>query len=284
MPNLLHQQKGLRIVQNDKNGFIVVTLHYTADPAKRSSLWKKEAAQGMSHAKFAQEYEIDYTALFGEKAFPEVKERRMEICVKSPFLEDWPRDLPMWGGFDYGAKNPSSFHVYTVVDKVIYALWELYEPCKNIIEFAKKMKECPYWRQLRYIAADPDIANLKHRDMTTGAATSVMHQFIQLGVTKLVPSTTDEQAWMATMRRHWQAQEVTFKIVEDSCPHMIAEFEDATYVTMTDRQLETQNYREQLVDRKNHALDDCKYFMNSQPSFRSTKVTLPNLVKSYAMR
>jgi hypothetical protein len=282
MPKLLHQQKGLRIVQNDKNGFIVVTLHYTADPKKRSAQWKKEAHQGLSPARFAQEYEIDYTALFGEKAFPEIKDRRMEICVKSPFVDGWPRSLPMWGGFDYGAKNPSSFHVYTVVDQVLYAIWELYEPCKNMIEFAKKMKACPYWDQLRYIAADPDIANLKRHDMGTGDATSVMNQFIQLGITKLVPSATDEAAWMAMMRKHWQAKDVTFKIIEETCPMMIAEFEDATYVSMTERQLETQNYREQLVDRKNHSLDDCKYFMNSQPSFRNTKIKLPNLVKSYA--
>jgi hypothetical protein len=50
---------------------------------------------------------------------------------------------------------------------------------------------------------------------------------------------------------------------------------------MSDRQLETQNYREAMVDRKNHAMDDCKYFMNSGASLKTRKVTLPVLVKRF---
>ena len=30
------------------------------------------------------------------------------------------------------------------------------------MEFAQKMRDCPYWERLRYIAADPHIADLRH--------------------------------------------------------------------------------------------------------------------------
>jgi hypothetical protein len=283
MPTLLHSQQGCSIVKNDHNGFTVVTLHYSADPKKRSPEWKREAAQGLSKAKFEQEYEISYDALMGERVFPEIKDRASDIIyAEGPFLEDhWPPDLPMWGGFDYGARNPSSFHVYTIHDKVLYAIWELYEPCKNILEFAQKMKDCPYWGQIKYIASDPDIFNLKQRDMKTGLPISVESQFRSLGVNKLLQGNTDEAGWIAQVQRRWQSPEVTFKI-HASCRNMITEFESSTYVSMSERQLETQNYREAMVDKKNHSLDDCKYFMNSCPNSNPRKVRLPGMVSQFS--
>lgn len=280
MPKIIHEETGLRIRQNDKNGFCVITLHFTADPRKRSKAWLTEAKQGMAPAKFEQEYNISYSAMFGEKVFPEIKDRKSEIVVECPFVEGWPRETPMWGGFDYGAKNPSSFHVYAIHDGILYAIWEMYKPCRNIIEFSKEMKDCPYWDQIRYIMCDPDMGSFKQRNMTTGEAATVLQQFLELGISKLVPGSNDEAGWLAAMRKHWGGEEITFKI-QENCAHMIREFEGATFVTMSERQLETQNYRESLVDKNNHALDDCKYFMNSATSVISRKIKLPVLVKRY---
>ena len=282
VPQLIHEQQGLKIVKNIRNGFIVASLYYYADPAKRSAEWKRAAAQGMSKSKFEQEYEINYSAMFGEKVFPEIKSRSTEIIVPTgPYIDDqWPTDIPMYGGFDYGARNPSSFHVYAIFDSIIYAVWELYEPCKNIIEFAEKMKACPYWNQLRYISSDPSIFDLHQRDMSTGMPSSVFDQLYQLGIHKLVKSSTDEAAWLAQMQKHWLGSEVTFKI-HKRCYQMIDEFEQATYIQMSDRQLEGQNYKEKLVDKHNHALDDCKYFMNSRPSLKTKRTTLPTPLTLY---
>jgi len=282
LAKLLHTQQGLKIVQNGQNGFVVATLHHTADPRKRSAAWRKEAAKGMSQAKFEQEFDISYDAMLGEKAFPEIKSRQSEIILHDgPFqFNDWPRSLPMWAGFDYGSRNPSSFHVYTAVDGILYAIWELYEPCKDIQAFSSALKACPYWDQIRYIAHDPSLNNYSQRDMRTGMMSTIGRQFIEMGISKLLQGNTDEQAWLSTMQKHWCGDEVTFKIMS-SCPKMIEEFENATYVSMTERQLETQNYREQLIDKQNHALDDCKYFMNSAPSLRSRKISLPNLAAKF---
>jgi hypothetical protein len=282
LAKILHTQPGLKIVQNERNGFVVCTLHYTADPRKRGSVWRAEAQQGLSQAKFEQEFEISYDAMLGEKVFPEIKNRHSEIVLKEgPYIyNQWPKDLVMWGGFDYGSRNPSSFHIYTIVDQICYVLWELYKPCKNIIEFAEDMKQCPFWDQIRYIACDPDIYTLKQRDMVTGGLTSVGQQLQQLGISKLTPGNTDEAAWLVQMQKHWCSPEITFKILE-CCPRMIEEFEAATYVGMSERQLETSDYREALTQKHNHALDDCKYFMNSMPNFKSRKIKLPNLAEQY---
>ena len=116
--------------------------------------------------------------------------------------------------------------------------------------------------------------------MATGLPISVESQFRSLGVNKLLKGNTDEQGWVTRVQKHWQAPQVTFKI-HASCRNMISEFEASTYVAMSDRQLETQNYREAMVDKRNHSLDDCKYFMNSCPS-STRKVRLPSMVQTYS--
>lgn len=285
MAKTIHEQQGLRIVQNEKNGFCVATLHFTADPKKRSPEWKAAARKGMSQAKYDQEFEISYDAFLGERVFPEIRERRSEIILREgPYeFNQWPKSLTMWAGFDYGTQNPSSMHVYTIVDGVTYAIWELYKPCKNILDFVEEMKACPFYNQLRWIAHDPDMNNRKQRDMASGATISVRTQFERLGITKWLSGSTDEQAWLSIMQRHWCGPEVTFKILE-SCPQLINELEGATYTSMTEKQLETQNYKEALVDKHNHAMDDLKYFMNANPSEVKRFVKIPSLVDTYGTR
>ncbi len=260
-PLLLHEQTGLRITKNLSNNFCVVTLHYTADPAKRSPAWKKEATQGMIPEKFAREYEIDYTAVMGAKVFPEVVSRKAEIVVPEPYPDFGP-DQRYWGGFDYGARNPSSFHVYTLVDGVLYSVWELFKPCKNVAQFAEEMKRFPYWHKIRYIAADPKIW-ARDQQHATGLV-SIQDLFMQAGVLNLVKGSQDEDAWIAMIRQFWSHEEPQFKIL-GCCPNQLREFESAIYINQSDRQLNSQAYQEKLADVDNHSLDDCKYFMLSRP-------------------
>jgi hypothetical protein len=279
MPKILHEQRGLKIVKNDKNKFCVVTLHYTADPAKRTKEWKNEASAGMHPAKFAQEYEIDYTALYGEKVFPEITAGKLKIVVNIPYPE-FPPTQVYWGGLDYGGRNPSSFHIYTIVDDVVYSIWELYEPCRNIPEFVQKMRECPYWDNIKYIAADPSIW-YKNQQTKQGALTSIYSLFVENKVNKLMQGITDEPAWVAMMRHHWQnLDEPTFRIF-DCCANQIREFEGAIYVSTSERLLQTQNYREAISDHNNHSLDDCKYFMNSRPRLARRDFKTPNVLKRW---
>jgi hypothetical protein len=279
-PEILHESEGLRIRRNRKNGFVVVTLFYFADPAKRSPEWREEAKSGLSGAEWAKEYEIEYTALFGEKVFPEIATHRNEIVVGSP-LPDVPDSAVCWGGLDYGARNPSSFHVYTILDGVTYAVWELYEPCKNIVEFCATLRSCPYYDRLRYIAADPTMLRNKTQQTKLGVVT-VGSLFEAEGIYKLIPGNIDETAWLGIMRDHWRNPgDPTFRIY-DCCPNMIREFEGAVFGSISERQQATVNkYSEEIVSKNNHALDDCKYFMNSNPMPTNTKLLLPKMYERW---
>lgn len=265
MPILLHEAQGLKIVKNDANSFIICTLHHTADPAKRETRWRREASAGMSPEKFAREYDIDYNATMGAKVFPQITSCRSEIVISDP-LPDFGPHVKYWGGFDYGIRNPTSFHVYTIVDGIIYAVWELYRPAPNIPEFVAHMKEFPYWHSIRHIAADPALWATTQQQ-TNGNPISVQDLFYKAGVRNMIKGiNSQEDAWITQITAHWQDQEnITFKILA-KCPNLIREFETAVYTNQSERQLLTQSYQERIADIDNHALDDCKYFMLSQPS------------------
>lgn len=280
-PEILHESTGLTIKRNTKNKFVVCTLFYFADPAKRSPEWEAEARTGMNEPQWRKEYLIDYTALFGEKVFPEIVTNRSLIVVNEPHPEI-DKNAICWGGFDYGSRNPSSFHVYTIINDVTYSVWELFEPCKNITEYAAKILACPWYLNLKYIAADPTFMNTKTQQVKGGVVT-VESLFVEEGVKKFIPGVRDEKAWLGIVRNHWKTpSDPTFRIF-DCCQNQIREFENAVFQSVTDKQAQTTNQYEEMGLKNNHSLDDCKYFMNSMPqaTIDSSKVKFKNMTSMW---
>ena len=268
MPELLYEGTGLRIVKNDGNKFIVASLHYTADPAKRTKEWKAEASAGMRPARWAKEYEMDYTALYGQRVFPEIALYRDKIVIQEPYI-DYSAMQTFWGGFDFGSRNPSAFYVYTLDEGVFTAVWELYEPCKNIGDLAGKILSCPYYSQIKYIACDPTIVNQKSRPNRYGNLVTLAELLGEHGLKKLIPGVTDETAWIEMMRRHWKnPEDPTFRI-RACCPNLIQEFENAVYVNQSDKDMLTQTYKESIEDVHNHGMDATKYAMLSRPKVQT---------------
>lgn len=263
MPQLLHQSTGLKIVKNDHNQFVVATLHHTADPAKRSEEWRREAAAGLTPEQAARELDIDYTAVMGAKVFPEITNYRDAIVVPEPWPDFGP-DARYYGGFDYGLRNPSSFHVYCVEDGMVFSIWELFKPCHNVPEFVNEMKQCPYWNRLRWIAADPSCWS-NTQQQAQGNPISIADLMWRSGIRNMVKGiNTQEDTWITMMREHWASEDCTFKIFS-RCPNQIREFETAIYVNQSERQLLTSAYNEKIQDKDNHSLDDCKYAMLNLP-------------------
>ena len=270
-PKILWEQTGLKIIKNLNNQFAVITLHHTADPNKRSPEWRAEAAAGMTTEQAARELDIDYTAVMGAKVFPEITLMRDGIVVPSP-CPDFGPNVKYWGGFDYGLRNPSSFHVYTIVDGVTYAVFEVFHPCPNIPEFIEEMKRFPYWNCIRWIAADPNCwANTQQQSV--GNPVSIQDLFWKNGVRNMIKGINNqEDTWINLLRQHWSnPEDPTFRIF-DTCPNLIREFETAIFVNQSERQLMTTSFKEAINDKDNHALDDCKYFMLSQPKQRQETV------------
>jgi hypothetical protein len=60
---------GVSAWTNPHNRYRVVAVHYSADPAKRTSSWRQEASRGYRQSAWDQEFEIDFTSWAGRPVF-----------------------------------------------------------------------------------------------------------------------------------------------------------------------------------------------------------------------
>lgn len=281
---ILHTQRGLVIRRNKINKFTVASLLFYADPEKDSPTWLAEAQAGLTDAQFRKEYLLDYCALFGERVFPEITAYADTILLRgSP--PTFPASQSFFAGFDYGSHAPSSFHVYTILDGIVYCIWELYEPCKNIATFAAKIHECPWWSSISYVAADPSMW-ASTQQITSGNITSLYQLFVESGIYNLVRGIRDESTWVAKIKSHWSSPDsITFCIYSDACPAIVREFETAIYASPTASRYAGDSLTDDIATKHNHALDDCKYAFNSQPAERQStrrEIRWPSMVDRWA--
>lgn len=89
--------EGVEAWQNPKNKFVIVKLHYTADPKKRDPSWLENIRSAMSVSKFRQEYDLQWDTFHGKPVFPDFSEKLH--CVESASPEI---GLPLLLGVDQG--------------------------------------------------------------------------------------------------------------------------------------------------------------------------------------
>lgn len=90
---------GLKTWVNPINGFTIVRLHYTADPAKRKVEWKRAARSGLTFAEWMREYEIQWTSFDGVPVYGDDFSRAFHVSEKA--LE-WASGYPVVRGWDFG--------------------------------------------------------------------------------------------------------------------------------------------------------------------------------------
>lgn len=263
---ILLEQTGMRIWRNPVNRFVVAWLHFTADPSKRSPEWEAETrATQASAAKFEQEYNINFRAMGGERAFPQVLSDRELIVLNPPYPDD-DSYVRYYGGLDYGIRNPSAFVVLAQSrnDKghvCFDTVYEFYRAVDSLSELADAITECPFYDKLAWIACDPSMKQRRGSD-AQGQLTNILTQLYGLGVRKAVPALSNrEDQFLTLMREYWSRLEdrgplLRFRV---SCHQTIREFETATFAELGARQAMVHNARETLVDRNNHSIDAHKY-------------------------
>src|SRR6185295_19136319 len=87
---------GVTVRRNERKGFTILRLHYTADPAKRDPSWmEKRRKEYPSDAQWRREMEIDRSAKAGQAyypAFAEHPERYIKRCpglIRGPIVRAW---------------------------------------------------------------------------------------------------------------------------------------------------------------------------------------------------
>jgi len=82
-----------------KAGFLVFSLHYSADPDKRSPAWKKQAMRGMDMLTWQREYELNWSSVSGLPVFATFFDAQWPISDRP--LE-WNPQVPITRGWDFG--------------------------------------------------------------------------------------------------------------------------------------------------------------------------------------
>lgn len=120
-------------VRNNKNGFRVVRLHYTADPNKATKEWKDKTRIGMPENDWEQEYEINFNILHGKRFYGEFDySLHVGDTKANPYLD-------MLVSFDFGYRHPAC--VWAQIDdrdRVIIHREEQGED-EALINFAKRI-------------------------------------------------------------------------------------------------------------------------------------------------
>lgn len=99
--------KGFNVSETQK-GYVVVRIHYSADPAKRGEGWKAKAKKEMPDAQsWQREYEIDWSATTGKPFYPSFSQRY--VTDKAHFMRKMPiiKNQPVYRGWDFGFNLPA---------------------------------------------------------------------------------------------------------------------------------------------------------------------------------
>lgn len=88
--------EGVEVWRNPINGFVVVDLHYTADPRKRSPEWKEAVRRSMPARDFAMEYEKSWQTFEGKPVYDDFNKN---IHIGTAHAEP---GLPLLLGWDFG--------------------------------------------------------------------------------------------------------------------------------------------------------------------------------------
>ena len=268
-----------------KAGWHVVRVHYTADPAKDPSTpkgadWLKQALigvkHGMSSSGWQKEMEIDWRARSGDKVFPELEQMKDSVLVK-------PFEIPNWweikGGYDYGKRNPFSYHDYAIDgDRNIYAAFEAYGTDYEIPIQADLIKKSPYWGRTHVRFADPSIWAEDEHNVKRDGYTSKQQIFSECGI-YFVKGRQDDIA--AAERLEAMLFDLVFDVESQSvirrpkeapqfrifanCIHLWDELINLRWADFSPKVEEERGKKETIRQIDNHAFDDLKYFLLHLP-------------------
>ena len=276
---------GVKHYQSDA-GIHVVRVHYSADPDKnpntpRGAEWLRNSLigypGGMGSAAWRQEMEVDWDVAGGELVFPDFEAYRHRI-VTQPF--PIPATWRLYASFDYGHRNPSSFHVHAMdFDGNVWTIWEFYQRNLGYREQARAIRAYPRFKDLAFNpVADPSIFIKSQAGATQGEEKAVSQLFFELPDDEqivFIPGnrggdiTFAEKVkgflwpWMSVdhmkLTEEKKKEEARWRIFS-SCPMLLWELERMRYADFSSIAQEARNVQEKIIDKDNHAWDDCKYF------------------------
>lgn len=255
---------GMKIWRNVRNDFVVLPIHFSADPEKNSVEFFKSATAGLRPDQIEREYLLKFNSRGGKLAFPFLKSHPNKYLVKSSKYHDgdkWfiPRNWPLIAGLDYGGNAPTSLHIYAIDHKKrFHSIWEFYKP-SHYVEIAEELLTHPLYDRLLYIVADISMWNRTQSKDEALAFTSLAELIEGKGVYKLKKSYSKREAGLARMFELFNPSGRPRFFFSTDCKEQFREFQGLRYKQETAKQLENRNLSEDIVKKDDHSYDDARY-------------------------
>jgi len=131
------KKQGYRIWKNKGNGFTCMSLHYTADPSKRSEEWKQKAKYGMDQKTWNTEMELSWETYAGEGVY--TKEFNKQFHVAADTMVPDKSNPTLVRGWDFGGNH--SCVVTQYIDGQVRVLTEYANVGFNTTRIARDIVE-----------------------------------------------------------------------------------------------------------------------------------------------
>ena len=257
-----------------RSGFTVLEVHYCADPEKDperdGKKWFAEAVAGypggVKGDGWQTEMEINYGAGGGDKVFPFLSQVMSPVFIPEKAPKTVLATMNVFAGYDYGTQNPSAFVVWGMDENgQLFALWELYEPCTNVQAHVERIKKCPYYNHLEFIAGD---WHLFARDQNTASGLKSMAEvFADHGFHMIQGRRDCDYATAIRMKSEWWANpDKPRAFITDACPNLKQEMRGLRLKENSAVVDRDNNRPEKIVQKKNHACDASFYAIDKKPT------------------
>jgi hypothetical protein len=172
--------EGVRCHTNQKNGFRVLRLHYTADPDKRSKEWYDKTREGYTQEAWDQEFEIKFSSYAGKGVYRR-EFRNIPALDGGHLLLDAPLagTKPIFRIWDFGYHHPAVLFIQEALPNHHYVFDELMGTDIYLQDFVPiaLAKTDDYARQYNGVIRDFCDPAGKHVKSTGKSDLQILHEF-----------------------------------------------------------------------------------------------------------
>jgi len=265
--------KGMKSWKTPSDVWVLET-HYTADPAKDperdGAEWLVDAAKGyvggMESSGWQTEMEINYGAGGGDPVFPFAADKTCPIYTKVIPYVDVIERMRLYAGYDFGMDNPSAFEVWAIDGEGhSWSVWELYEPCLDMIGHTNRMKACPYWKDIEYIVGPWEMMSAK----LPGAhgLKTLNEQFSKYGI-HMRQGRKGVNGTMALrfLSEYWSDPKNPKAHITDATPYLASEVSELRWARHTSSVVDAKKNRPDKIREKNdHAWNATAILFDTVP-------------------
>lgn len=261
--------EGVEVWKNPKNKFVVVDLHYTADPAKRGDAWRTAVRESMPVRDFLMEYERSWQTFEGKPVYNDYSRQKH---VQAGRIAPEP-GLPLLFGIDFGLTP--AFVMAQLVGRQLRILREFVETNGSIDKLGNIVWNHLLQEYLPWLNGDDKIycyvdpAGFQRAQTDARTCADILRK---IGFRKILPGPVDWESRRKAVEDYLTktyGEGPGLLIAEDECPILIEGFGGGYRYPEKALEIEPTDIRP-LKNKYSHPHDGLQYLCAGATSLRRT--------------